>query len=137
MGSVHLSDPIYSGLSRDGTVAAKISTSSVDFSSEVNSSISLKPTESEGEPFDLLDNISYKLDFEEVSDLPRKNSGSEDNNNFTSNFDSDEDFTDLYVGVSYGFEDEWMLGLELRDDDPTIFSSEPDNKSTARQWRTL
>jgi hypothetical protein len=47
----------------------------------------------------------YNLDFKEVSDLPRQIGGSEDNFDYNSNFDSEEDFTDLYDGVSYGSED--------------------------------
>jgi hypothetical protein len=53
----------------------------------------------------LLDEISYKCDFEDVSDLLRQNGGSTDNINFNSNFDSEEDFTDLCDGDSYGSED--------------------------------
>jgi hypothetical protein len=53
----------------------------------------------------LLDEISYKCDFEDVSDLLRQNGGSTDNINFNNNFDSEEDFTDLCDGDSYGSED--------------------------------
>jgi hypothetical protein len=91
-GSLLLSDLIYLGRSVDKTAAMTISKSS---SSEAHSPVSIKPVESEGDLANLLDEISYKLDFEDVSDLPRQNGGSHDNFDFNSNFDSEEAFTEL------------------------------------------
>jgi hypothetical protein len=85
------------GRSVDKTAATTISKSS---SSEAHSPVSIKPVESEGDLANLLDEISYKLDFEDVSDLPRQNGGSQDNFDFNSNFDSEEAFTELYDSVS-------------------------------------
>jgi hypothetical protein len=118
-GSLLLSDLIYLGRSVDKTATTTISKSS---SSEAHSPVSIKPVESEGDLTNLLDEISYKLDFEDVSDLPRQNGGSQDNFDFNGNFDSEEAFTELYDSVSYASEDEWMSGLEFQDEDPTIFS---------------
>jgi hypothetical protein len=64
------------------------------------------------------------LNFKESSDLSRQNSGSQENFDCVCNY-PEGDFTDLFGGVSYGSEDEWMSGLEIHDDEPTIFSSEP------------
>jgi hypothetical protein len=47
---------------------------------------------------------------------------SEGNSYIISNY-SEEDFTAFYGDVSYSSEDEWMLGLELYDDEQTILSS--------------
>jgi hypothetical protein len=66
-GSLLLLDLIYLGRSVDKTIATTISKSS---SSEAHSPVSIKPVESEGDLANLLDEISYKLDFEDVSDLP-------------------------------------------------------------------
>jgi hypothetical protein len=79
--------------------------------------------ENKGDLTDPLDEISYNLDFGDVSDLPSQIGGSENNFDYNSNFDTKEDFTDLYKGVSHSSEDEWMSGLELQDDEPAIFSS--------------
>jgi hypothetical protein len=100
------------------TVAATTSSSSVSSSSEVNFLDNINPVESKGDLAKLLDEISYKHNFEDVSDLPCQNGGSK------------EDFADLHDSVSYGFEDEWMSDLELWDDDPTIFTLELNNSST-------
>jgi hypothetical protein len=53
------------------------------------------------------------------------------NIDYNSNFNSKEDFTYLYDGVSYGSKDEWMSGLEIQDGDQTIFSIEPINNNIA------
>jgi hypothetical protein len=53
-------------LSADKTAAAAKSRTFVGSSSEVNSPVSVNRTESEGDLADLLDEISYKLNFEEV-----------------------------------------------------------------------
>jgi hypothetical protein len=130
--SVRLSDLIYSGTLANKTVAAATMTSFIGSPSEVNSPVSIKPMEREGDLTNLLDEISYKRDFEDVPDLPRQNGGSKDNIYFNNNFDSEEDLTDPCDSVSYGSEDEWMSNLELQDDDPTIFSSKLNNNNTAR-----
>jgi hypothetical protein len=69
-GSLRLYDPIYSGPSADKTAAVATSECSVGSSSEANSLVSLKPAESKGDLSDLLNEISYKLDFADISDLP-------------------------------------------------------------------
>jgi hypothetical protein len=60
------------------TIAAATSSSSVSSSSEVNFLDSIKPTESKGDLAELLDEISYKHNFEDVSDLPCQNGGSKE-----------------------------------------------------------
>jgi hypothetical protein len=86
--------------------------SSVNSSSKVNSLINVnnKSTKSEGDLADLLDKISYKLKIEGVSDLPLQDGGSMDSTDFnvSNNFDFEEDFTDIYDGVSHDPEDEWL-----------------------------
>jgi hypothetical protein len=111
------------------TAAATTSESSVGSSSEVNSSVSIKPAASKEDLADPLVKISHNLDFEEAADLYYQSDALEENFDDSSNFDSKEDFVDLYDGVSYGSNDEWMLGLELDDKEPTIFSSEPNNSN--------
>jgi hypothetical protein len=65
--------------------------------------------------------------------MSHQNDGSEENIDCIINY-SEEDFTDLYDSVSYGSEDVWTSGLELHDDEPTIFSSEPNyDISTSHQ----
>jgi hypothetical protein len=93
--------------------------------------VSIKPTESKGNLTDPLNEIPYNLDFKDESDLPCQIDRSEEN--FDCYFDFEEDLTDLYDSVSYVSEDEWMPCLELKDDKPTIFSSEPNyNNRTLR-----
>jgi hypothetical protein len=94
-GSVHLSDSSYSSPLADKTTTGTTSKSSAGSSSEANSPVSIKPTESEGNLTDLLDEILYKPSFKDVSDLPRQNSGLDDNIDFDNNFDSEENFIDL------------------------------------------
>jgi hypothetical protein len=107
--------------------------SSIGYSSEVNSSVSINniPTESEGDLADLLDEISYKVKIKGVLDLPLQDGGSMDNIDFnvSNNFDFEEDFADLYGGVSNGSENEWLSGLALQDDNPIITSLELDNNN--------
>jgi hypothetical protein len=75
---------------------------------------------------DPLSEIMKKLHFKESLDLSRQNGGLKENFDYVSNY-SEEDFTDLYDGVSYISEDEWMSGLKLHNGEPTIFSSEPNH----------
>jgi hypothetical protein len=102
------------------TAAVASSESSVGSSSEANSPVSIRPAESKRSLVDPLDEMG-NFDFKESSDPSCQNGGSEENFDCASNY-TEEDFTDLYEGVSYGSEDEWMPGLELHDDEPTIFS---------------
>jgi hypothetical protein len=110
-------------LSAGKTVAATTLEFSVGSFSEANLPVSIKPVESRGNLVDPLDEIPKNLDLEDTSDLSRQSGRSEENYDCISNY-SEEDFTDLYNGVSHDSEDEWTSGLELHDDDPTIFSSE-------------
>jgi hypothetical protein len=69
---------------------------------------------------DKINEIMENLDFKELSD--ESNIGSEGNSyNISTYFE--EDYTARYGNVSYSSEDEWMPGLELYDDEPTVFSS--------------
>jgi hypothetical protein len=79
----------------------------------------------------------YDIKIEGVSDLPLNDGGSMVNMeyNFSNNFnfiESEEDFTDLYDGVSHNSE-EWFQGLALEDEDPMITTLElHDNSNTIR-----
>jgi hypothetical protein len=90
---------------------------SVGSSSEANLPVNTKPAERKMNTVDPLDEIAENFDCI---------SGSEENLDSISNY-SEEDFTARYGSVSCGSEDEWMSGLELYDDEPTIFSSEPNH----------
>jgi hypothetical protein len=68
-----------------------------------------------------------KFKFKESSDQSLPDIGSEENSDNISNY-SEEDFTACYGSDSYNSEDEWMSGLDIYDDEPTIFSSEANNK---------
>jgi hypothetical protein len=125
LGSLCLLDSIYSGPSASKTASATTLESSVGSSSEVESPVSIKHAESKGNLADPLNEISYNLDFKDESDLPCQIGGSKENLDCNSYFNSEEDLTALYDGVSYRSEEEWMSGLELEDDEPTIFSSKP------------
>jgi hypothetical protein len=78
---------------------------------------------------DPLDKIPYNLNFMDTTDLHYQSVTSEESFDYNNNFDSEVDFVDLYDGVSYGSDDEWMSGLELDDDEPTILSSQPDSSN--------
>jgi hypothetical protein len=67
LGSVHLSDPIYSGPSAGITTAAETSETLVGSSSDVNSPVSIKPTK-KGSTVEELDEIMENLDLEESPD---------------------------------------------------------------------
>jgi hypothetical protein len=69
LGSLRLSDPIYSGLPASQPAAAAASESFVSSSSKVNSPVSVKPTESKMVLADPLDEILYNLDFKDAMDL--------------------------------------------------------------------
>jgi hypothetical protein len=131
--------PIYSGSSTDKTATARTSKSSVGSSTEVNSPANIQPTESNSNLTDPLDEIPRNLNFEDASDLPCQSGGLEGNFDCNNNFDSEEDFTDLSDGVSYGSEEEWMSSLEIQDDEPTIFFSEPyySNNTCSQVYATI
>jgi hypothetical protein len=91
----------------------------------VNSPVSIKCAESKRNIIKKLDKIIENLYFKESSD--QSDIGSEESSDSSSNY-SEGDFTARYGDVSYSSEDEWMLGLELYDDEPTIFSSDANHK---------
>jgi hypothetical protein len=122
LGSLCLSDPIYLGPSASKTVAATTLKTSVGSSSEANSSVNIKPTESKRNIIYELDKIMENLVFKESSD--QSDVGiSEENSHSVSNY-SEEDFTARYGDVCYSSEDEWRSGQEIYHDEPTIFSSD-------------
>jgi hypothetical protein len=107
---------------------------SIGYSSEINSSVSIKPATGKEDLADPLDEIPDNLDFKDATDMQFQSAASEESFDNSSNFDSEEDFVDIYDGISYGSNDKWMSSLELDDDEPTIFSSEPNySNSTCRQ----
>jgi hypothetical protein len=96
LGLVFLSDPINSGLSAGKTASAARSESSIDPSSEVNSLVSFKPTESIKSTVEELDEIMENIDLRESS-------------GFDKNFDNylAKDLTTRSGGVSDNNEDMW------------------------------
>jgi hypothetical protein len=90
---------------------------SVGSSSEANSPVSTKPTKRN--TAEELDGIMKNLDLEESSG--RQDSGSDENPSKSSK-NSEEDFMVCYGDVSDKSEDTWKSGLELHDDEQTIFS---------------
>jgi hypothetical protein len=120
LGSIRLSDPIYLGLSAGKTAAVATSTTLVGSSSEVNSPVSIEPTKRKENTIEELDEIMKNLD-------PKKSSGysdmaSEGNSDDIGSY-FEEDFIVRYGNVSGNSEDMWRSGLELYDDEQTIFSS--------------
>jgi hypothetical protein len=75
--------------------------------------------ESKGNIVDELDEIMENLDLKEASDYSDMELGGNSYN--ISNY-SKEDFTTCYGVVSYSSGDEWTSGLELHDNEHTIFS---------------
>jgi hypothetical protein len=118
LGSVRLSDPIESGPSAGRTAIAATPEASVGSSSEVNSPFSIRL--SRGGTVKELDEIMENLDLEESLDHQDMSS---DGNSIDSSSYSKEDFMICYDNVSNDSEDTWKLGLELYDDEQTIFSS--------------
>jgi hypothetical protein len=90
----------------------------VGSSSEVSLPVSIKPTK--GNTVEELDEIIENLDLEESSGYQGM---SPDGNPNRSNNYSKEDFMVCYGNISNNSEDTWKLGLELYDDEQTIFSS--------------
>jgi hypothetical protein len=99
LGTLRLSDLTYSGPSVEKTAAVATLESSTSSSSEVNSLVNIKPVECKGDLVDPLDEILQNLTFDDTSDLPD--------------------------GYSCGSNDDWMSGLDLKDEEPSIFSLEP------------
>jgi hypothetical protein len=117
LGSVRLSDPIKSGPSAGRTAISGTPEASVGSSSEVNSPVSIKPAR--GDTVEQLDEIMENLDLEES---PGHQDMSFDENSINSNSYSKEDFMICYHNISNVSEDTWKSGLELNDDEQTIFS---------------
>jgi hypothetical protein len=120
LGSVRLSDPINSGPSAGQTAIAATLGTSAGSSSEVNLPISIKPTKGKGNTIEELNEIMENLDFEESSGY--SDMASDENFDNISNY-SREDFIACCSDVSSNFEDTWRSGVELYDDEQTIFSS--------------
>jgi hypothetical protein len=118
LGSVLLSDPIKLGPSAGKTAITATLETSVGSSSEVSSSVSIKPTK--GNTVEELNEIMENLDLEESSGYQDI---SFDGNSNHSNSYSKEDFMVCYSNISNNSEDTWKSGLELYDDEQTIFSS--------------
>jgi hypothetical protein len=119
LGSVYLSDLINSGLSAGKTTSTARSEISVSSSSEVNSSINFKPTKNIRSIVEELDKIMENLDLGESSGYSEKG--------FSKNFDNNHqpvgDFMICCDSTSDKSTDMWKTGLELYEDDQTIFSS--------------
>jgi hypothetical protein len=107
MRSLCLSDPIFLGPSASKTVAATTLETSIGSSSEANSSVNIRPVESKKSIVHPLDEIMEKINFKELSKLSSQDDGLEENFDYVSNY-SEEDFTDVYGGVSYRSEYGWM-----------------------------
>jgi hypothetical protein len=92
---------------------------SIGSSSEVNSSVSIKPTKKQKNTIEELDEIVENLDLKESSGY--SDIVAEGTSDSMSNY-SEEDFI-AYGNVSGNSEDTWKSGLELYGDEQTIFSS--------------
>jgi hypothetical protein len=119
LGSVRLSDPINSGPSVGKIASAAKSGALVGSSSEVNSSISIKPTKNRERMVKELDEIMENLDLGESSDY----SDMDSDENFDNNFHPGKDFMICCDSISNKSTNTWKIGLELYDDDQTFFSS--------------
>jgi hypothetical protein len=96
LGSIRLSDLISSGPSAGKTTAAATSGTSIGSSSEVNSSVSIKPTERKGNMIEELNEIMENLDLKEssgYSDIALEGNSNNINNYF------EEDFINRYGNV--------------------------------------
>jgi hypothetical protein len=100
LGSIHLSDPTESGPSTGKTAIAAMSESSVGSSSEVNSPVSFTMTENIEDKIKELDETMENLDLGEQLG----------------------DFMICCGSISDKSTDTWKTGLELHEDDQTIFS---------------
>jgi hypothetical protein len=91
----------------------------VGSSSEVNSPVSIKLAERKENTIEELDEIMENLELKESSGY--SDVASEGKFDNISNY-SGEDFIACYGNVSNNYEDMWRSGLELYDDEQTIFS---------------
>jgi hypothetical protein len=89
----------------------------VGLTSKVNPLANGKWAESKRNIVNELNKIMENLDLKKESDME-----SEGNSYNISNY-SEEDFIAHYGDVSFSSEDEWMSGLEMHDDEQTIFFS--------------
>jgi hypothetical protein len=119
LGSIRLSDPINSGLSAGKTASPARSESSVGSSNEVNSPVSFKPTENIEEKVETLDEIMENLDLGKSSCYSNKGS----DKNYDNNHQPAGDFMICCDSTSDKSIDTWKTGLELHEDDQTIFSN--------------
>jgi hypothetical protein len=101
LGTIRLSDSTKSDPSAEKTAPAAMSDSSVGSSSEVNSPVSFTPMENIEDTIEELEEIMENLDLGEPSG----------------------DFMICYNNTSDKSTDTWKSGLELHEDDQTIFSS--------------
>jgi hypothetical protein len=101
LGTTRLSDPTKSGPSAEKIASATMLESSVGSSSEINSLVSFTPTDNIGDATEELDEIMDNLDLGEPSG----------------------DFMICHNGTSDKSTNTWKTGLELHEDDETIFSS--------------
>jgi hypothetical protein len=101
LGSIRLSDPVKPDLSASETKTITMSESSVGSSSEVNSPISFATVENIGQKIKELDKTMENFDLG----------------------DQLKDFMICYDDTSDKCTDTWKTGLELHEDDATIFSS--------------
>jgi hypothetical protein len=97
------------------TAAATTPETYVGLTSKVNPPANVKWAESKRNIVNELNKIMENLDLKKESDME-----SEGNSYSISNY-SEEDFIARYGDVSYSSEDEWMSGLEMHDDEQTIF----------------
>jgi hypothetical protein len=118
LGSVRLSYSIKSGSLAGKTAIMATPKTLVGSSNEVNLPVSIKPTK--GSTTEELDEIMENLELEESSSY--HDMGSDENSNQSNNY-LEEDFMVCYGNVSNYSEDTWKSGLELYDDEQTIFSS--------------
>jgi hypothetical protein len=102
LGSLRLSDPISSDLSAGKTTATTTSRTSLGSSSEVNSPVSIKPTEIKRNTIEELDKIMENLGLKESPD--HSDMASKGNSDSITNY-SEEDFTTLYGNVTHNSED--------------------------------
>jgi hypothetical protein len=119
LGTICLSDPINSGPSVGKAWSTARSESSVGSSSEVNSPVSFKTTENIEDTVEKLDEIMEKLDLRESSG----HSDKDFDKNYDNNHQPAEDFMICCDSTSDKCTDMWKTGLELHEDDQTIFLS--------------
>jgi hypothetical protein len=115
---VCLSDPENSGPSPGKTSITATSETLVGSSIELNSPVSIKPTKES--TVEELDEIMENLDLDKS--LGYSNMSSDENLNSSHNY-SEKDFMVCYGNISNNSEDTWKSGLELYNDEQTVFSS--------------